>query len=264
MYTILYFSPTGNAKHIAQNFLNELGENDCVIHPMEKVNPADLEKNRHLLLIYSIHAFNAPRTVEQFMKKIPEGLYEQVSLIGVGCASGKINLGSSLKIKKILRKKNYPIIVDEQIAMPLTFILAFPSALVDKLIDESQPQVERIAQTIMDGHSPLSSVPIISRTISSLGRIEHFAARFFGLELHANKNCISCGKCWNNCPSKNITPNKKNRPHFKFSCLMCMRCIYECPQHAISPYFSKFIPIKKGYSISKYSKMDTIDTDNKN
>jgi hypothetical protein len=33
-----------------------------------------------------------------------------------------------------------------------------------------------------------------------------------------------------------------------------MRCIYNCPEEAISPRISKFIPIKKGYSLSKYIK----------
>ena len=42
------------------------------------------------------------------------------------------------------------------------------------------------------------------------------------------------------------------KPKFGFKCLMCMRCIYNCPEKAISPRFSKFIPIRKGYSLKKF------------
>lgn len=85
-----------------------------------------------------------------------------------------------------------------------------------------------------------------------MGKGESPAARLFGLELHANKSCTSCGTCWSNCPENNIKEKDNGLPGFGFSCSMCMRCIYSCPEKAISPRISKFIPIKNGYTLSKY------------
>jgi len=106
--------------------------------------------------------------------------------------------------------------------------------------------------SLVEGKKTVYRVKGKSRLLNFLGKAESFASRLFGLELHAGKKCNSCGTCWSNCPEKNIKRNSNGKPRFGFRCLMCMRCIYHCPQKAISPRFSKFIPIKKGYSFSQY------------
>ena len=65
MHTILYFSPTGNAAFLADQLAANL-KTDQVL-ALEKTNPETLTKNDHLILIYSIHGFNAPRTVKGFL-----------------------------------------------------------------------------------------------------------------------------------------------------------------------------------------------------
>ena len=148
-------------------------------------------------------------------------------------------------------KKGYPIILDEILAMPLTFIVSFPDELACKLVAESEKEIKDISSSLVEGRKTKPGVRAKSRLLNFLGKAEPFASRIFGLELDAGKSCTSCGICWNNCPVKNIKDNN-GKPRFGFNCLMCMRCIYNCPEKAISPRFSKFIPIKKGYSLSQY------------
>lgn len=252
MYTVIYFSPTGNVKHIAGLLTVELGENDVQQLQLDKTDPFTLEKKNHLVLIYPIHGFNIPRTVKRFSKKIKENLFEGVSLIGVGCTDIWVNKASSIRLKKIFRKKGSVIYTDVLIAMPLTFIMSFPDEAAQKLVSRSNDVVRKISQSITSKEISNYKVKFRSRVLNFPGKAESFAARFFGLELHATKKCNSCEICWNNCPENNICRNKKNRPKFGFKCMMCMRCIYNCSQKAITPYISKFIPIKKGYSIQKY------------
>ncbi|MDA3929442.1 MAG: EFR1 family ferrodoxin [Prolixibacteraceae bacterium] len=254
MYTIIYFSPTGNAKHLTKKLANNLKPSEVTMFPLEFTDLKKLDKNKHLVLIHAIHGFNAPRTVKRFVRNLPEKKFEMVSLLAVGCSDIWVNDAVSLDLRKKLQRKGYSIALDEVIAMPLTFVMNFPDELNLKLIAEAEKKIEYIAQSLLDQKVSKRIVKTKSKIINFLGKVESPAARLFGLELHANKNCDSCSICWTNCPEKNIQPNKNGKPKYGFSCSMCMRCIYNCPQKAISPRISKFIPIKNGYSLLKYLK----------
>ena len=254
MHTIVYFSPTGNALYLAELLAHHLGMDENKILPLEFIVPNQLTTNEHLILLYPIHGFNAPRIVKHFVKSLPPKLYNDVSLIGVGCTTSWLNDAASSDLRKLFSAKGYPIILDKILAMPLTFIMAFPDGISRKLIAESEMKIKDISTALIPGTKAIVKVEFKSQLLTFIGKLEQFASRLFGLELHANNNCISCGTCWSNCPGNNIKCNKNGKPKFGFNCLMCMRCIYNCPQKAISPRFSKFIPIRKGYSITQYLK----------
>jgi hypothetical protein len=123
MYTIIYFSPTGNVLHLAKLMAAKLKSPQNDILPLEFTDPNHLKRNTHLVLLYPVHGFNAPRTVKRFVKSLPEGLYEFVSMIGVGCVNNWVNEAVSSDLRKSLKKKDYTIVVDEKLAMPLTLIM---------------------------------------------------------------------------------------------------------------------------------------------
>jgi len=252
MFTIIYYSPTGNALHLAKLLADGLKIPHAELLPMELTDPEQLEKNHHLILLHPIHGFNAPKAVKRFVKSLPPGLYDYVSLIAVGCAAHWANDAVSNVLRKSLNKKKYSIVLDEVMAMPLTFIMSFPEDMIRRLIAESEQRIENLCRRIQERDASEKKVLLKSRILNFLGRIEPPAAKLFGLELRANNNCTSCGTCWNNCPQNNIQEKSNGKPGFGFNCSMCMRCIYNCPEQAISPRFSKFIPIKNGYSLSNY------------
>lgn len=251
--TIVYFSPTGNTRFLAERLSNHLGETETELLALEFTNPAKLKKSDQLILLYSIHAFNPPRTVRRFVDGIPSELFNSVSILSVGCAEGWQNAAASSGLRATLEKKGYSIHLDEVVAMPLTFIMSFPEQTGRKVVDTAESKIEKAASSIKTGMVSENHPPVKSKIVHFIGKAEDTAARAFGLELHAGKNCTSCGICVKNCPEGNIRFNKKNVPKFGLSCLMCMRCIYNCPENAISPRLSKFIPIKNGYNISNYT-----------
>ncbi|MFC1861021.1 EFR1 family ferrodoxin [Chloroflexota bacterium] len=254
MFTIIYFSPTGNALHLAKLLAQHLGIHDNELLPLEFIEPNQLASNKHLVLLYPIHGFNAPRIVKRFVKRLPSKRFDNVSLIGVGCTTNWLNNAASSDLRNIFGAKGYPIIVDSILAMPLTFVIAFPDTTARKLITESEIRIKDISTELLKGSKTIVNPRYKSQLLNFIGKVEQFASRLFGLELHANSDCISCGTCWSNCPASNINSDSNGRPKFGFSCLMCMRCIYNCPQKAIAPRFSKFLPIKNGYSITQYLK----------
>jgi len=251
MYTIIQFSPTGNAAQLATKLADELG-GDTKVHALEHSDPSLLENNQHLIIVYAIHAFNAPRTVKRFVKNLPKGIYNKVSLIGVGCNTSWVNGAVSKDIKCELERKLYTIIADEVLAMPLTFIMAFPDEVAKQQILEANLKIKEIAKDIREERISQKNISLKSHVINFVGRAEPIASRFFGLELHAKKGCTQCGLCVRECPEKNIKMDDKGKIHFGFKCLMCMRCIYNCPKKVITPRISKFIPIRKGYTIKKH------------
>ena len=252
MPNIIYFSPSGNVKHLAKILADKLLVPSEEVLPLEFTDPAQLDSCEHLILLFPIHGFNAPRTVKRFVRNIPQGRFEFISLVAVGCSTSWVNSAVSAELKKTLTKKGIETIVDEVMAMPLTFIMNFPDEMNRKLISDAEKRIDILSLALKDKITSIRKIRKRSYVINFLGRGESPAARLFGLELHANKNCTSCGTCWTNCPEKNIKEKKNGKPGFGFSCSMCMRCIYSCPEIAISPHISKFIPIKGGYSLSKY------------
>ena len=187
--------------------------------------------------------------MKRFVKNIPIGLFKKVSLIAVGCNELWLNDAVSLHLRKQFSSKDFEIIVDEILAMPLTFVMDFPEEAKKKAIVKAENLLIEISENIKQEVISDRSVKFKSKVITSIGKLESPAARLFGLELHAKKSCTSCSICWNNCPENNIKQNKKSKPSFGFSCSMCMRCIYSCPEKAITPYISKFLVIKDGYKI---------------
>jgi ferredoxin len=254
MHTIIYFSPTGNVLHLAKQLADGLKSPKEDLLPLEFTDPLQLESNKHLVLLYPVHGFNAPRPVKRFVSSLPPGLYESVSLIAVGFAGNWLNGAVSSDLRKPLVKKGYSIVVDEDLAMPLTFIMNSPDDLNLKLIAESESKIADLSRRIVEKDLSKKEVQFKSKIVNFMGKAEAPAARLFGLELHANNDCTSCGTCWTNCPQQNIKQKSNGKPGFGFNCIMCMRCIYHCPEQAIAPRISKFIPIKGGYSLSKYIK----------
>ncbi len=252
MYTIAYFSPTGNAKHVANRLAHILKGNVTEIFPLEFKDPLTLNTPDHLVILYPIHGFNASRTVRRWARALPEDHSAKVSLLAVGCTTTWLNDAASLALRQPLEKKGYTIVVDEVIAMPLTFIMAFPDDVIHDQLDEMETRLGGIATRLGGAQEPEKVVPVKAKLMSAIGKVESPAARLFGLELYANDDCISCGTCWRNCPEGNIKQSSKDKPSFSFNCLMCMRCIYSCQQKAISPRFSKFIPIKSGYNLKRH------------
>ena len=245
MFTIIYFSPTGNTKYIAEQIAQQLNTEEVLA--LEEIETSKLGNNEQLLLLYPIHGFNPPRTVTRFVKNLPTGLYKNVHLLAVGCNDLFINGAVSTGLRRILKKKEYKVIVDEILVMPITLVIKMPDKYLPDMLLEANKKIEEIVTQISSKTPSRNKIKLGSRLFHAAGKLESPAARLFGLELHAKKDCTKCGICWKRCPEGNIKQGKKGTPTFGFRCSMCLRCIYECPVKAITPRISKFIPIKGGY-----------------
>lgn len=59
-----------------------------------------------MVILFSVHAFGAPRVVLEKLKQLPNGgVVKKVSVIAVGCADNWINDAASKEIRTIMSKK---------------------------------------------------------------------------------------------------------------------------------------------------------------
>ena len=65
--------------HLAKQLADGLKSPKEDLLPLEFTDPKQLESNKHLILLYPVHGFNAPRTVKRFVSSLPPGLFELFS-----------------------------------------------------------------------------------------------------------------------------------------------------------------------------------------
>lgn len=248
-HIVAFYSYTGNTKYLANKLGRELDSNQ--VYDINDCNDQKIQDSFSLTIMFAIHALNPPPQVIKWVKSLDKGKYHKVNIIAVGCNKEVINHNATARIKKILVKKGYNVGVDTVVSMPLTFITTASDDINKEIVKNAVLQMKTLGGAIKDGDvTHLEPSPVI-KAIAGFAKIEQPAARLFGLELKANENCDSCGKCAKSCPANNITMDG-NKPKFQFNCTMCLNCIYTCPNSAIAPMFSKFIPVKGGYCLDKF------------
>ena len=102
MFNIVYFSPTGNTKYLAQRLHNQLGHSTLL--NLDNLRKNEITIHDHLILMYPIHGFNPPRTVKRWIKKLNMDSIKEVSLIAVGCNKVWVNDAVSIDLRRLFEK----------------------------------------------------------------------------------------------------------------------------------------------------------------
>lgn len=228
---IFYFSGTGNSEWIAKFLAKKTNDEaiDVVKYKAKriKISP-DTEK---IGLVYPVYAFNTPIIVREFAQRlvIPNGLFVYAI---ANCASESGNSLHSLK-------KIYPYNSAYCIAMPNNYILGCgvdtPNEAKKKVLD-ARFELIRIAKDINDKKELIEDKysNILQRIIAPLSE-SIMKLLYNGAEnFKANRECIACKICVNNCPM-DVIKMVNNKPVWnpKATCILCLKCISYCPVNAI-------------------------------
>ncbi|MDP4180890.1 MAG: EFR1 family ferrodoxin [Bacillota bacterium] len=251
---VFYFSGTGNTEILINLLGNELIKNGSKI---ELIRIEDILKdnvyfdvnNYDLVgICYPIHAFNAPKIVFDFIKKLPR-VKDKYTFIIKNAGSNFIEGGSTTIIKNKLKVKGYDLFNESLILMPSNLFTKYPDELSKQLYLTSIKKVQRIVKEILNGkmrrQKNSAMITIFTRVISFF---ENIGAPFFGRDLKVNENCSRCNKCVKNCPRNNIKM-EGYKIKFGWKCMSCLRCIYRCPQGSIKPSVFKYAVFKDGYNL---------------
>lgn len=241
---LYYFSGTGNTEYVAKLAFNAFTEAGFSAR-LAEITDYDHAKNRDYScenydlagLFYPIHAFNAPKKVNEWTK-LGYLKNKPFFIIKTSREALSANDASSLLSVKNLKAYGCEFLGEKHILMPYNIHFRHDDSLVKQMLLTAQTATPEFIKKILQGKKFALNPAFHARlAAATLRPIEQNGASLIGRALKAGDNCTACGLCAKICPNKNISmitdESKRNRPFFGKECMICMRCVMNCPQKAI-------------------------------
>lgn len=258
---LIYFSGTGNTKILTELYRDSLLQNGCevteIVLPLaENAEPVDFTSFELIGIGYPIHSFNAPQPVLDFCKKLlpardKKSPAQKVFVYKTSGEPVRMSDVSSLKLKKILRRRGYDMFCEYQYIMPYNIIFRHTDTAAYKMLTTAKSLVPIDVADILNGTPHLPEKVPFGGFIAWILRIEQPGARLIGRGFKPTAKCTNCGKCVRGCPVHNISVNKKGKIKFGGKCTICMRCVFLCPHDAIHPGILKGWKVNGAYSFKQ-------------
>lgn len=231
---ILYFSGTGNSEYAAKRIGKEIS--DEVVNLFNKIRSrdfSDIHTTSPWVVVVPVYAWRIPRIVLEWLENTKlEGNRNIYFVLTCGDSIG--NADKYLKRFCDVKKLNY--MGCTAILMPENYIAMFTTPTQEKALELIR-QAERVidAASLVIKSSKTFAIPAMTFQDKIKSGIINDA--FYPMFVHAKKfyatdDCISCRKCVNACPLRNIIL-KDGKPVWGRSCTHCMACISRCPSEAI-------------------------------
>jgi len=120
--------------------------------------------------------------------------------------------------------------------MPENYIALFTTPTEDKAmetIERAERVIDDAADCIKkDGKFARPKISFMDKMNSGVVNDLFYPVFVHAKKFYATDSCISCGKCVEVCPLKNIRL-ENGRPVWGQNCTHCMACICRCPKEAI-------------------------------
>jgi len=252
---LFYFSGTGNTQVVAELLAEAFKQHGAQVetvrieHVLQGKVQFDPDAYDLIGIGHPIQGFDAPRIVYDFVDALPPVESKRAFILKSAADFISVNNGASKTAIKRLRRKGYDVFYDRIVCMPSNWAMKYDDTFSKQLCHVAIAKAEHMAGEVLAGQERKLGINSLIRWIAKLtSRGEDLGARFFGKMLTVSRACITCGRCIDNCPTKNIR-RENDKIMFGYNCVFCMRCIYACPQQAIVPRFAKFCVLKDGYDI---------------
>ncbi|HEX2927979.1 MAG TPA: EFR1 family ferrodoxin [Ruminiclostridium sp.] len=261
---LVYFSGTGGTERFTLLLEKNLKNRNCEVQvlPLEvkaierakKDGTFGIDSIDIIVLLFPVHAFDAPEPVYSWIKTLPLGNGLPAAVISVS-AGGEywMNKASRYGSIKALTLKGYDVLYERMVIMPFNMLVATSDTISMRLLQVLPIKAENTAAEILSMKPRRTFPPLKSRVLTYICKTEKIWAKFFGKELTARKSCTHCGLCAHNCPGGNIQM-KNGKPQFGWHCIACLRCIYTCPANSIYPRISRFMVVRGGYDLKRLEK----------
>ncbi|MCE1253220.1 MAG: EFR1 family ferrodoxin [Anaerolineae bacterium] len=257
---ITFFSGTGGVKRIVTAFEQECfrrgipfshNDLDRSINNRRSGSPARaLLPDDLVLLVFPLHAFDAPLPVYDWLKETNlEG--HEVAVISVsGGGEAWPNTGCRYRLCREIEAKGGRVVYERMLVMPSNWMFTPNDHLAMHLLQAVPHKVNQVLAEVLAGWVRRSDEQL-SRERAFLARLEKEHTFEFPRSITVNVNCTGCGICKNHCPVENIQI-REHRPLFGENCIMCFRCIYICPFNAMKS--NNLMVLKKGYNLNELEK----------
>lgn len=231
---ILYFSGTGNSEYVAKRIGQETGEE--VVNLFEKIRDRDFSKmhsDSPWVIAAPTYAWRIPRILHEWLERTRLSGSKAVYFV-MTCGGSIGNSEKYLKklcgFKKMDYQGCYPVV------MPENYIAMFSTPAEKEaleIIGRAEGEIDKAAHLIKNGSAfPQRSFTVMDKMNSSIVNDVFYPMFVHAKKFYASDSCISCGKCADVCPEKNIRI-ENGRPVWGSDCTHCMACICRCPVEAI-------------------------------
>lgn len=253
---IVYYSGTGSTAIVADHFYKIFQKKDIATtkYSLKAGTMPNEEDEDLLLVIYTVHALNAPEPVYKWIGELSKTNKAKAAVISVS-GGGEVSPNTACRVEciKRLQAKGYEVFYERMLVMPSNWIVATKEPLAVKLLEVLPQRAEKIVEDLLAGKTHKMTPKFIDRMLSKLSELEKTQSKFFGKKISKSEKCNKCGWCSTHCPAGNIKM-EADGPVFQNKCHMCLNCIYGCPQKALQPGIGKFVVIKEGYNLKELEK----------
>jgi ferredoxin len=249
IFTIYYFSGTGNSKNTALWIADKANEKGIIcklfnIAIIDRLNIPIPEKNETIIFISPTHGFNFPLIMLNFLLQFPKANNKTVIMntraamkIGNWVSPGLSGI-TLYFAAAILKLKGYKIQASYSIDLPSNWISIHPGLrdnAVHFINEKIKCKVNHLAGEIINEKRNYYTAceVVLDLIVAPLAFGYYFVGRFMlSKTYYASKDCDNCGLCIKNCPV-NAIKYIDNRPFWTYHCESCMKCMSYCPKEAI-------------------------------
>ena len=231
---ILYFTGTGNSRHIARLISKEIDDEIMSINELIKSGSNnEIRSDKPFVIIAPTYAWRVPMVVEKFIKNTKLSGNKKVYFI-LTCGADTGDAASFLR--DISKEKGLEFMGLRALVMPDNYIVMYSTPSDEeneRRIKNAEEEVNTIVKYIVSGrkfeeHKTTIIDRMKSNSINKMFYKIYVSAKGF----HTTDKCISCGKCEGLCPLNNIIL-VDGKPKWGENCTHCMACICGCPTYAI-------------------------------
>ncbi len=231
---IIYFTGTGNSLFLANRLAEALNEKtaDAVCYISNGSSPV-FHSETPYIFVCPTYAWRVPHIFEEWIRKCTFKGNRKAYYV-LNCGS---DIGAAEKYaKKLSEDMHFTHMGMAEIVMPENYIAVF-SAPDEKetaeILNKARTAVDFLAEKIKK-QEPFETVGIntLGHLCSGIVNGVFYKLIVGAKKFYATNECISCGKCVENCMLHNIYL-KDGKPVWGQECTHCMACICKCPVEAI-------------------------------
>lgn len=231
---ILYFSATGNSRHLAERLAEQTG--DAVLDMGKRIKSNDItpiEADGRLIFVTPTYAWRIPRIAETWIRAIDFRHADRAWFV-MTCGS---EIGNAAKYNaRLCSEKGMSYMGTAQVIMPENYIAMFRvpgKEEAAEIVERAELKLADLGSTVSAGipfRTPRKN--LYDRFMSSSVNPLFYRFVIKTDAFRADERCVSCGKCAALCPLNNIRI-ENGTPIWGKQCTHCMACIAHCPTQAI-------------------------------
>lgn len=235
---IFYFSGTGNSEWAARSLACRMADRVyAVVEALDSSEPFCIGEDEPVGFVFPVYGWAPPAAVMQLVGRLR--LSAEPRYVYFVCTCGDDTGKTSRLMRKALANRGWECAAAFSLTMPNTYVClpgfdVDPDEVAKRKLSEASRRIADIAQRIDcrwcgdDCHEGV--LPRLKTYV-----LGYFFKRFLmsSHRFRTTDSCVSCGRCAQVCPLRNVQMKPNEKPVWSDRCAMCLSCYHHCPKHAV-------------------------------